>query len=570
MGHIRRLSEPLLHLTLATGLLAASATAAVAMSPRDELLRCVPADIGFCLVLQDMRAHAAQLAESPLIEQLRRSPLGASLRGGGEWAKLIDIEAKVRAQLGVDWTRLHDDILGDAVVFAYRGNRRDKEQGLVLVRARSEEALADFVSKFNKAQKDNGELKELEPRDHKGAEYFRRVEAKAIHYYAIRGPVLVFSADEAMLHEALDLARTAEGTPPLSMRFREGEADKAVLALYVSPRPLDTEIEPGPEAKESARTFAACWKALDSIVFSIHLDRDLRAMVSLRGRAAAVPEPIRRFLVEASRPSDLWRLFPENAFFAMVLRVPAPELFDAIGVLMPPDKRQAMREELDRGLGALLGKDFFKDVLPAIGPDGGLAILPPASDDKNWVPQALLALRVSSGPPGAAIDQALLGAISYGAGWAVFAYNHDHPDKLLAVRSTTIDKQEVKYLVGDKALPAGVQPALALREGYLVLASSLEGLRRFRSSDRVTDPTSGALLWRISFTAFRVYLIERRKDLAGMVADKDSVPLEEAGKRVDAVASALQFLDRAELRLQTAPGQALFTLRLQPTQPLRK
>jgi hypothetical protein len=391
-----------------------------------------------------------------------------------------------------------------------------------------------------------------------------------VHYYAVRGPVLVFSADEAMLQEALDLARTGEGTPPLATRFHEGEANKAVLALYVNPRALDAQLEPAPDAKDGTKTFAACWKALDSIVFSIHLDRDLRAMLALRGRAEAVPEAIRRFLVEASRPSDLWRLIPENAFFAMVFRVPGPELLEAIGALMPADKRQAMRDELDRGLGALLGKDLFKDVLPAIGPDAGLAILPPASGDKNWIPQALLALRVSSGPPGAAIDQALLGAISYGAGWAVFAYNHDNPDKPISVRNTVIDKQEVKYLVGEKAFPPGVQPALSLREGYLVLASSLEGLRRFRLGDRAGDGASGALLWRVSFTACRVYLIERRNDLCGLVAEKDHISIEEAGRRIDGVVGFLQFLDRAELRLQTSPGMALFTFQVQPAQALKR
>ena len=36
-------------------------------SPRDELLRLVPADVGFCLVLEDLRGHGKAFAESPFV-----------------------------------------------------------------------------------------------------------------------------------------------------------------------------------------------------------------------------------------------------------------------------------------------------------------------------------------------------------------------------------------------------------------------------------------------------------------------------------------------------------------------
>jgi hypothetical protein len=555
---------------LACLLTATVARAALAASPRDELLRYVPPDIGFCLALQDLRSHATMLADSPFLDQLRDSPLGVQLRKAREWARLMGMEAKLRKQLGVDWAKIHDDILGDAVVFAYRGNKRDREQGLILVRARTAEALADFVERLNKAQKELGELKELQPKEHKGMQYFRRVEAKGANYYALRGAVLVCSSDEAIVQEALEQAAATEAEPPLAARFRDGAADKALLAVYLNPRSLDAEIEQGAADREAAKTFAVCWKAIDSIVWSLHLDRDLRVMLALRGRPAAMPDPVRRFLVEAARASDLWRLFPENAFFAMVLRIPVPEFFDAIAAFLPQKDRQAMPEGWERNLGTLLGKDFYKEVLPAIGPDAGLCILPPASSDRNWFPQALLVVRASQGVPGGGIDQALLGVVYSGAFWALIAYNHEHPDKPVALRTTVIDRQEVKYLSGDRVFPPGVQPALALREGHLVLASSLEALRRFRPADGPADSSAGILLWRISFTACRTYLAERRKELSAAVAEKDGIPAEEAGKRLDTLVAGLQFLDRADLRLQASTGQALFTLRVQPSQPLKK
>jgi hypothetical protein len=559
----------ILRLAMVSLLTASFASAAVAVTPRDELLRYVPQDIGFCVALQDLRGHAARLHESPFFEQLRASPAGAHLREARWWANLLGVEAKLRKQLGVDLTKLHDDILGDAVVFAYRGKKGEKEQGLILIRARSAGILAEFVEGLNKAQKEMGELKEVQAKEHKGTPYFRRVEARGANYYALRGPVLVCSSDESIVQEALEKGTAADAEPALAGRFREGDADKALLALYLNPRSLDADINSDAAAKEGARTFAACWKAIDSIVWAVHLERDLRVTLSLRGRPAAMPEPIRRFLAEVARASDLWRLFPENALFAMVLRIPAVEFFDAVAAFVPQKEREAMRDGLEATVGTLLEKDFFKDILPAVGPDTGMCILPPASAEKSWVPQALLVVRVTQGTPGG-IDQSLLGLVSSGAVWALFAYNREHPDRPVALKTTMIDKQPVKYLTGDKAFPPGVQPALALREGYLVLASSLEAVRRFRPADRGTDPDTGILLWRISFTACRTYLTERRKDLCAAVAEKDEISTEEAGKRLDNLVAGLQFLDRAEVRLQTAANHALFMFRLQPAQPLKR
>src|SRR5262249_12051823 len=91
-----------------------------AASPRDELLRFVPDDVGLCMVLQDLRGHTARLLDSPFVAGLRGSPRGAALGQNKEAANLVQAQAKLTAQFGLDWRRLRDDVLGEAVVFAYR------------------------------------------------------------------------------------------------------------------------------------------------------------------------------------------------------------------------------------------------------------------------------------------------------------------------------------------------------------------------------------------------------------------------------------------------------------------
>jgi hypothetical protein len=569
---------------LAAVALLAVLAAPAAAAPRDELLRFVPPDMAFCLVLQDLRSHANALAESPFVEQLRRSALGKAVAKAQEWSTLDTVEARLKKDLGVDWNRLRDDFLGDAVVIAYRPPTEEGkagEGGLVLVRARDAKTLAELVDRINKLQQDKGEITELERLRHAGVTYYRREDARgSSHYYCLRGPVLIFSAQEAMLRRALDTDRAAPANvePAVSRRLQEAGADKAVIALWVNPRALDAQVEAhateGQDTDQEAagrKAVAECWKALDDVVFGVHLERDLSVSLALRGRLQAMPAGVRRFLEESARPSELWKVFPENALLALALRVDGPALFDAVTDFLPPEAGRSLRADLNHILGAALGKeDFFKEVLPAVGPDGGLCITAPASGDKAWFPHVLLAVRVATGKRAAGIDQALLSALHIGAGLAVIAYNSEHRDRELRLLRTSIDDQDVRYLASDGALPGGLQPAFSLRGSYLVLASSLDVLRGFRAPEPGgTTPTSFPLL-RISFKDWRTYLKDRRDDLAEALARREEIKRDEARRRLDGLADALQFVDRVELRQRCAPGLVVFTLSIRTAEPLKK
>src|SRR5262245_2629057 len=160
---------PLLPAALAVGLLAAPLSAA---TPRDELLRYVPGDAGFCLVVQGLRDKLADVQASPMAKQWAK--FLPALAGAAEWKHLTEAEAYLKKNLGAGWADLRDDLLGDAFAFAYRPGPADKpeqEQGLFLVRARDAKKLAGLVEKLNALQKQTGELKGLTQREHKGVKY---------------------------------------------------------------------------------------------------------------------------------------------------------------------------------------------------------------------------------------------------------------------------------------------------------------------------------------------------------------------------------------------------------------
>jgi hypothetical protein len=550
-----------------------------ASPPREELLRFVPDDVGFCVVLQDLRGHTADVVQSPFAELVRRSPLGAMLNASVELKQLDKVDKDLKALLGVGWAELRDDVLGDAVVFAYRPGppgKPEQEVGLVLVRARTAEALAGLVDNLNKAQRKDGTVKELTDVEYQGVTYRRRVEAKQTTFYYLNGPVLLFTGQEDMLRQALDRNRKAAAgeESPLARRLRAVGADKAALALWLNPRAFDAALEEkashaaDPEAA-LLKHFREYWKAVDGVGMYADLDKDLRLSWVEQFRPDDLPAPARRVLAAASRPSDLWRAFPDDALIAWAGRSDWAAMFEMVNGFQPKDKDAAGKSSP----GDALGKEFFTEaLLPKIGPDWGFCVTAPEPGTKDPLPRGFFALRVAGGDD-APVDKAILSAAHTAVLFAVVAYNHQHPDAVLRLMTLTKNKAEIYYLVGERVFPPGVQPAYGLRDGWLLVASSPDLVGRFAlGPSPKTPPEDGAPfpVLRVSFKACRAFLQDRRDPLASLLAEKNQIGKEEAGKTIDDLVGVLQLVDRLEVTQSYKPGQVVVTLTVQPSQPLKK
>src|SRR5262249_42185979 len=152
--------------------------------------------------------------------------------------------------------------------------------------------------------------------------------------------------------------------------------------------------------------------------------------------------------------------------------------------------RQALHDNLERNLGAVLGKSVVKEVLPQVGPDWGVCVTAPPVAEPGWFPNILLALRVRPGDKKPGVDQALLSAVHFFAAAAVLEHNRKNKEAM-TLQTVVQDQVEVKYLASDPAFLPGLQPAFALSNGYLLLASSPEAVRRFSVAAPRTPPASG-------------------------------------------------------------------------------
>lgn len=546
-----------------------------AVSPRDELLRFVPDDVGFCFVMQDMRVHAADLAASPFIAQLRMSPAGAAFRATDEVKKLNQVEQYLHQALGTGWEQLRDDVLGDAIVFAYRPGppaKPEEEQGLVLLRGRNGEVVSQLVEKINQAQKKDGSLTDLQEVKYHNATYYRRVEPKQTNFYYLRGPVFLFTSQEETLRRAIDLDRTtADAEPVLARRLREVGADRAVLALWLNPRAFDASLEEkaaravGTEAALQQNVLAY-WKAVNGIAVWANLESDLRISFAQRFQPEKMPTTVRRFLEAASKPSELWRRFPDDALLACAVRIDASAVLELIQDLKPDEDKSAAVAN------AAFGNELIKNVLSHVGPDWGFCLTAPPPDGKEWSPQAFLAVRAEPGDEVAPVDQALLSAVHTAALAAVLAYNRRHAVEPARLKSVLSNKQTIHYVESAHALPPGIQPAYGLVNGWMAIASSPDVFRRFTEAApkaAVEEGTAFPLL-RASFKGWRDYLSERREPLATALAEKNQLTAPDMRKRLDDLIGVLQFVDKFEIDCRAAPGLTVVTLTIQTARPLKK
>jgi hypothetical protein len=543
--------------------------------PREELLRLVPDDVGFCLLVQDLRRHSANFRGSPFYAQLKDSPLAAVLMGAKEKEQMARTSEVLTSKLGVDWPTLRDEVLGDAFAFAYRPPSADKsrpEEGVFLLRARNSDRLARLLDHLNKAEKKDSELKSIEEKQHDGATYYRRVGRKKTSYYYVRGPVLVMSEQEKAVQQAIEQAHSESGERLALRRLREAEAEQAAAALWINPRAFDPAMQEGsgadPRAAAAARQLGVYWKALDSAVLSLHLDKDISLSLTMQLSRERLPAAAQRWLTGRLEVSPLWARFPSDPLLAVAGRFDASGLFVVLSDFLPPQARQSLLADLNRSMGAVLDKDVVKDVLPALGPDCGLCVMAPARGEGIF-PQVLLALRVQPGREEDALDQALVSALSSLATLYVVHHNQQDPDHPITLRRTGKDRQEIKYL-RSTGFPAGIEPAMTLQRGFLVLATSVPVLRRFVAAAPAAPEGPGVPLLRISFRAWRDYLAEHRQALGKPLAGSRGAPAEEVRQQLDDLFAALQLLDRLELRQRVRGEQIFFTLNLQPAHALRR
>ncbi len=562
-----------LALTLAFAL-ALSAPASAA--PRDEALRLAPSDFALVVVVQNLRDHTKTVSESPFAGWFPTTALGKQLLGGDAFKRLTDGATPIFGALGVTSSDLLQDIIGDAVVFAYSpGAAGDPkgERSVIIVRPRKPDTLASVIEKLNKAQTDSKELKAVVERKHAGAAYHERQKAAgASDFYCFRNGVFVFSQSEAEIKAAID--RDAEDTkikvPVLIARLAKLDVADAAAVVLVNPRALDAELAAKVKAANAGEKafltkFAEVWAATEAAAVYFALDTGAELGVSLQFNADKLPAGAKGWLTGARTPSAVWAAIPDDALLAVAGRLKPTDLLDFLGALNAGDGKPTARETVEQILGPIIGKDKLPAVLDALGPDWGAWVVPGAKDAA--VPTVIAAIKVQ-GAKDAEAAKSLTQALEYGFQVARIAYTAKHKDQL-DLKEEKDGDAVIKSLVGD-GLPAGLRPSFALKGGYLLISTSPDALKSFKPPTGEPKAGGDVPIARFSGTATRAYLTANAAPLAKLLATAGGGEEKALVEQLVGFAAVLEPVDKIELLTRGDATGVKLMLRVKTAKPLKK
>jgi hypothetical protein len=549
-------------------------------APRDELLRVAPPNAALLLLVQNARDQVRDLLASPFGQWFPTTALGQRLLQSAELKQFRDSATMIARELGTTPQEVLDEILGDAVAFAFSPAPTDRpaeERAVILIRPRKTAILTQLVERLNQVQLKSGELKAVVRRDYTGATYFQRQQAGGTsEFYCFRGEVFAFSSSEADIQAVIDRDNAEAPANVLLERLRQlGVADSPVV-LLIQPRPLDAEVKAKlaaatPEEKAFLERFAEVWASLECAAVDLTVNRQLEVGLTVRFQPGKVPAAASKWLLgdRVTRPAEV--LIPRHALIGVSAYASAGELIDLVASLAPAEpNKPGVKEWIGQTLGPVIGKDKLPLVLTALGPNWAAWAEPP--EPAAFLPTLMAVVELhGSGPERAQAEQALAEAVEYGFRTARVAYNANHTDQIeVKEQKDPRTGAVIVSLVNEKGFPPGFRPSFAVQHGYLVLASTPEAIHRFTVPPPPARPNDYATVARLSGTACRAYLQNHGAQVAKFLAQFGAGAEAELAAQIKTLADVLEWVESADVIVRGNTNQLRIALRVTPTKPLQK
>jgi hypothetical protein len=546
-----------------------SVPAVVTAGPRDDLLRLVPDDYTFCVVVQNLRDQAKADGESSFLKGLADSPFLKKFHEAPEAKKFQEAVDTLLKELEVTPDQFANDIFGDALVFTYRKKgapgQPETEDGLVLLHARDAKLLARLVDRINHLQTKAGELKAVEPVDGKDGKYFRRVmtgKGGPGGFYAVRDHQLLFSINEPLLKETLaKRAAPGKGEPPVAGRMKKlGVSDSPVVWL-INPRSFDADLEQTGRTGDGSeqafvKAFAQYWKAVDGLGVFLNFSPAIEVGLAVNVRQADLPPDGRKFFAEAGKRSPLWGCVPNDALFALIGRVHPESMAGMLGAFLTDQDRRKVVDGLADAARPFLERKDLAALARGFGPDMGFWLMPPDPKSKTWCPQALAAVKVAPGQDGQQAERAALKGLDFLARLACLS------NREIEVFEERHGDVVVTGLTSAMLFPPGFRPCFAAKGGYLLVAGSPQTIAAFDPPKDEAAVADEVPILRISVSAWRSYLKQHRKELTEFLAQMHKTDPEALASQLDALLPVLDGLERVELVQRNGPDRVSLVVRL--------
>lgn len=366
----------------------------------DDLLRFVPDDVGAYVRIPGLGTTVEEVWQGPLAERVRALSVYERWLSSNDFERLRAAHGGLTAAIGRPVDEFALDLAGTEVVLALTPIAGDDAVPLLLTRVEKVQTLRDAIRTWNRL--DPAELTELE---HANRTYFLR-ETKsetASVYYATVGTMFAVSTVESEIRGLLDLAAAKDDCGEQRCRITATDAHRRATAdlpadtravVYISPRPWDASL-PKRDENPAAEIVVDSWRRAESVVAVLRGgEADVVADVAIRYEPRSEPS-VRRVLVPGDGKSAFLDRVPGNVLLVSWARIDLGSIGSGFyDSLRSEDRRKIepwRRFVARRFLGGL---DVLEDVLPALGPECGLYVVPRDSLEPGVVPfDALVAIQ---------------------------------------------------------------------------------------------------------------------------------------------------------------------------------
>lgn len=419
-----------------------------------------------------------------------------------------------------------------AVLPSNEPNADSEPQGVLLTRAANAGVIDEVISAWVAA-----ENVIVDERSHSGLAYSvarsKDETDKTRLCYARMGTVLAITDKEPLLLRILGQYRLVTNGPPAapsnaaatnepatktanrvvaagptasirplseSANYRDAYSllgSRSLLSVYINPRrwDADLDVQTGIQSADAGqRATAEIWMCCTGIAAGLSLDEALMVQLAVNYDREQTSRTWQSVVQRLRGIPEFLTSVPSEALLAFAGRIDAASIGRTIPTLVPASTPQALQfasfQRVMRGL--FSGLDLFRDVLPEMGANFGVFVVPAAQRDDSRIPVDVVlaweyASQIPDTPPAGAptiregFDNAFVSGLNL---WAAAHNSSESNSTPAVVRSMVHRGVTVRWIEG----MSHSSPAVAAGSSGLVLASSPAAVQSFLDMPQRLSP----------------------------------------------------------------------------------
>jgi hypothetical protein len=527
-----------------------------------ELLTLVGRDAGLVVEVQHLDEQFPAVEASPVLGRLRELELYRRWLASDDYNKLQETRDQIEALLDADSLgQLVRDLFGESVIVAAYRSGDAEPAGILLSRARSADVLARTVSAWNDSEK-----AELETRRHAGFEYVRRTvtagtDAAAdpkTQFYVTLDRTFALSDSEPALQRTIELAAAGETSASLVDDTRYQTARRSLAAGTLVSAWVNPQVWEDATGDDNTLTSldAGLSRNVESVIAGLRLNGGVVLEIVVHLAEAPSQDLWTEFVAQVAGDPGFLSRAPRTALFVLAGRTDFQSTERLLSAQLPEENRRQW--EVIKQLSPLLAIDLVNDVLPVLGEQWVLFVLPREEPEPEAPVDAVFVLELAAGPeaggrvPGRErLDRGLATA------WERLARFLSQVSMRadVAVQTETVGSTEIRWVGG----LGSYAPTCAVSGDALILASSPAAARAWLNlaADQRLAGVAAFAAWHQQYLAgrnpvlfinvegVRKFVGRHRDILARRAATEGTLSPTAAAERLDRFDDLLNLFDAA-------------------------